>query len=328
MLKFFDLKCEAFGLDVNDASVRVARLKRKRGTFCLSSFGEEKIEKGAVESGIIKDEKALLKSLKAVLNAAKGGKIDTKYAVVSLPEEESFLEVIQMPPMSQEELGSAIAFQAENYIPLPINDVYLDFQIIPPIKGSLDHIDVLLAAIPKKTADSYLSCLKQARIVPLAFELKSQAIVRALVKDEVSQKPLVLIDFEENSGDMIVFSGHSVRFTCSVSISSSMDDLALQIKKYIDFYQEHASHEHLLFKSEVEKIILCGNGTNLQTLPEFLSEKLTIPVELGDPFVNFPAKLSKSSNLSKHRNLDGFKNPVSYAAALGLALRGIINKKI
>ncbi len=314
MFKFWDLKREAFALDISGSSLKIVRLKKKQGSFYLSSFGWEKLEDGVIEEGVIKNEKLLVKSLKSAYSKVEGEKLDTKYAIVSLPEEESFSQVIQMPIMSQDELKSAIQFQIENYIPLPIEDVYLDFQIIPAVKDSLDHIDVLIVAIPKKIVDSYLSCSEQAGLIPIVFEVKPQAIVRALIKDEVSQKPLVLINFEGDRADMVVFSGHCVRFTCSILSPSNLENFVLQIKKYIDFYEEHASHEHLFFKSQVEKIVLCGDSANLKTLPEYLSSQLKISAELGNPFINFP---------SKPKNFSVCKEPLFYTVALGLALRGI-----
>lgn len=365
MLNFLNLKFEAFGLDINDSSVKIIKLKKGRGGFFVSSFNEIRIKPGVVEAGIIKDEVSLAKIIKSAYEKAKGKKIKTKYVVASLPERESFLQVIQMPKMSPEELKSAIIFEAENYIPLPIDQVYLDFEVIVPIKDSLDHIDVLVAATPKKIVDSYVSCLKSAGFIPLILEMESQSIIRSLIKDETSQYPLAALYLGENKADFIVFSGHAVRFTCSIpifqdqldeAISKSLkidlskaenikikygivgkkgkagagskkvlqsttpvlEELVEQIKKYIDFYQEHASHEHLFNPSGIKKIILCGGGANLNGLPKFLTERLDIEVEIGNSFMNLPrVKKDKAGSV----------NFLPFTTALGLAARGIDIKK-
>lgn len=361
MFKFLALKEEAFGLDINDLSLKIVKLRKKHNVFNLVSFNEEKIPQGIIEDGIIKDEAALARIIKFACHNVKGKKLSAKYVVVSLPEKKSFLQVIQLPKMSEEELKLAVPLQAENYIPMPIDDVYLDFQAIAPVKDYLNYVEVLIVATPKKIVDSYVLCLKKAGLVPLALESESGAIARALIEKETSSSPIFLIDFGRNNTNFAVFSGNSIRFTSSIPISSEsltqaisesfkidfhdaeklkieyglkdgktnikaarvakvispiLSDLSSQIKKYLNFYKEHSSFEYLLPGGKTEKILLCGGGSELKDLPEFLSEKLDIPVEIGDPLINFSAKGKTGS----HKNIIK-KDLISFTTAIGLALR-------
>jgi len=377
MLKFLTLKPEAFGLDISDLSLKIVKLKKKRGVFSLASYGEEKINPGLIKGGEIKDEEALVKIIKNALAKVQGEKLETKYVVASLPEEKAFLQVIQMPRLSEEDLKSAVIYEAENYIPLPIEEVYLDSQIVPPVYNQLperseggrrtnvlrpDHLDVLIAALPKKTVDPYISCLKKANLKPLALEIESLAIARALIKNETTDSPVLLIDLGETRTGFVVFSGHSLRFTSSILVSSqsfteiiskalrinpaeaeklkieyglqtdakekgsqvfealipALSDLIEQIKRYLSYYQTHASHEHLLPDGKgVAKILLCGGGANLKGLPEFLNTYFKIPVEIGNPWINIlPEPQKEVLELPLEKSL-------SYATALGLALRGV-----
>ncbi|MCX6723257.1 MAG: type IV pilus assembly protein PilM [Candidatus Staskawiczbacteria bacterium] len=219
MFKFLTLEEEAFGLDINDLSLKIVKLKKKSRGFTLVSFSEEKIPPNVIEDGVIKDEVILAKIIKSAYDKAKGKKIITKYVVASLPEEKSFSQVIQMPKMSEEELKMAVPLEAENYIPMPIDEVYLDFQVISPIKNSFNHPEVLIVAMPKKIVDSYVSCFKKAGLMPIILEAEAEAIARALVKKETNSL-LIMVDFGENNTNFIVFSGSSIRFTTSIPISS------------------------------------------------------------------------------------------------------------
>jgi len=373
MLEYLTLKPKAFGLDISDLSLKIIKLKKRKTFFDLASFGEEKIKPGIIKGGEIKDEKALAEIIKEALTKVKGEKLKTKYVVASLPEEKAFLQVIQMPRMSEEDLKSAVIYEAENYIPLPIEEVYLDSQIVPPAYNHLDHFDVLIAALPKKTVDPYISCLKLTGLRPEALEIESLAIARALIKNEVTSFPVLLIDLGATRTRFIIFSGQSIRFTSSIPVSSqnfteiiskaltvnlaeaerlkiklgleekikreikkdkierrhlrgqvfealvpALVDLTQQIKRYLSYYQTHASHEHLPPNGKgVSKILLCGGGANLKGLPELLSIELKIPVELGNPWGNIlPESLTEVPELPLEKSL-------SYTTALGLALRGI-----
>jgi len=220
MLDFLNLKPEIFGLDISDLSLKIIKLK-KRGRFLdLASFEEASLGPGLIKRGQIKNKDKLAEIIKETVKKVRGEKLKTKYVIASLPEEESFMQVIQMPKINEEDLRSAVIYEAENYIPLSIEEVYLDYQVVSPLYNHLDHLDVLIAAIPKKVVDPYFSVLKKAGLQPLALEIESLAIARALIKEETSPAPLLLLDLGASKTGFIIFSGHSLRFTTSIPVSS------------------------------------------------------------------------------------------------------------
>lgn len=337
MREFLTLKTDAFGLDISDLSLKIIKLKKKDKFFDLVCFGKEEIKPGIIEQGEIKDERALAEIIKNALIKIHGEKIKTKYVIASLPEEKSFLQIIQMPIMPIEDLKSAIIYEAENYIPLPIKEAYLDFQIIKPIDKNIAHFDILIAALPKNIVNSYVSCFKMAGLKPLALEIEALAISRALIKDEITTEPVLLIDFGQTKTSFIIFSGNSIKFTSFVLISfqeiteiisqvTKVDlgenDFIKQIKKYLDYYQSHISRKHFSSKEEggVRKIFLCGGGANLKGLTNFLSQEIGLPVEIGNPWVNVLINsLKKDSELFP-------KESLGYTTAIGLALRAYKEK--
>ncbi len=326
-MKFLSLEQDNFSLQISDSSVRLVKLVKKGKTFSVCSFNEINIKPGIVEGGVIKNEKDLVIVIKLACKKVKGKKINTKHVIASLPEEESFLQVIQMPKMSEEELRSAIVFEAENYIPMPMDKVYFDFQIVSPVIGETDHLDVLIVAMPQKIVDSYVSCIKKAGLVPTALEVESQAIARALIKKETSNCPVMIVDLNDTDPSFIIFSGNCIRFTSSASALTSGQDLAgpkvrktkrsikerliYQMEKYIDFYKEHANHEHIQNEGGIKKIILCGVDADLLGLVDFISEKTGIETEIGDSFINFSKHSGKYVRVT---------DPLCYVTAIGLAI--------
>lgn len=220
MFKFLSLEPETFGLDINDTSLKIIKLREKRGFLSPVSYNIREIAKGIIKDGIIQDQDALLKEILKTLDSVKGEKLKTKHVIASLPEEKSFSQVIQMPRMGEDDLQTAVPIEAENYIPLPADQMYLDFKKIRPIKEQLDHLDIFVIAVEKILVDSYVSVLKKSGLIPVALEVETQAIARALIKDKTSLNPVAILEFGGDSAQFIVFSGHSVRFTSSIPISS------------------------------------------------------------------------------------------------------------
>lgn len=220
MLNALTLHPSAFGLDISDLSLKIVYLKRQRKGFQLHTFGEFPIASGVVERGEIKQKDVLAQTIREAVKSF-GSKLPSKQVIASLPEEQAFLQLMQLPRMKKEELEHAVRFEAENYVPHAIEKVYLDFQTVRPFHNHLDHTDVLLAALPRTMVDSYLEVLEQAGLVVKVLEIESLAISRALVPRETAPVPVLLVDFGATRTSFVVFSGYSLRFTASIPVSSS-----------------------------------------------------------------------------------------------------------
>ncbi|HEA84592.1 MAG TPA: type IV pilus assembly protein PilM [Candidatus Wildermuthbacteria bacterium] len=245
ILDFFNLRPDAFGLDISDLSIKLARLKRSRKGLALSSFGEVALVPGVVTGGEVKKSDQLVLAIKKAMKDVKGKPLDTKWAVVSLPEEKAFLQVVQLPQMKQEQIENAVRFEAENYIPYSLDTVYLDSQVITPlVRNHLDHMDVLLASLPRPAVDAYLSVIQKAGIMPLAFEIESLSIARSVIPNEVTAAPQLIIDLGAMRTSFIIFAGSSLRFTASIPISSVQltEHIAKSLK--IDFKQAEYTKLH------------------------------------------------------------------------------------
>jgi type IV pilus assembly protein PilM len=357
MFDFFSQKIVAFGLDLSDISLKIAQLKPEGRGLALANYGRQEIPAGVIEKGDIKKIDELVDVIKKGIVDVNGLPINTKYCVVSLPETESFIRVTQLPKMKLSELKEAVRWEVENQIPLPVDQVYFDWQIVEPFRASPDHYDILIGALSRSLVDSYIEVFKKAGLRPLVFEIESVATSRALIKDEFASSPIMIIDIGARRTNFIIFAGRAIHFTASLPISNeylvkeiakkldvslekakelkfeiglnkdresgkvfqsllpSMNELASQIEKYIDFYQTHGLEGYSETK-DVSKILLCGGGANLNGLPSFLSGALELPVEVGNPWVNILEAAPESiPELS-------YDQSISYTTVLGLALRG------
>lgn len=367
MLNIFSTKIDAFALNISDTSLKVAQLGNKAGHSSRFIYGQSEIPEGIIEQGEIKKENELADLIKKTISEVKGGKIKSKYVAVSLPEEKSFVDVLRLPNLKEGEIEQAVLFEAANYIPIPLDEVYFDFEIVKrsplseisgtaagkaaPPGSSGGSMEVLIAATPKKIVDSYASMLKIAGLKPFFMEVESLSLSRALIKQGVSHRPLLIIDFGQFRTVFVIFADQSLRFSSTIPVASKeldnllmkqlnislaeaekikqteglwgdskildiivpvLTDLTEQIKKHLDYYHSHSPLNHV--PHFVEKIVLCGGGANLKGLASFLADALKIRIELGNPWVNvFSAQHKEILPVS-------LEESVSYATAIGLAL--------
>ena len=351
MFNSLELKPESFGLDISELSLKVVRLKKKGNGFKLASWGELGIKKGIIEDGEIKHEDALVREIKKLVERAKGDKISINNVVASLPERKAFLQVIKMPKMDERDLKTAVPFEAENHIPLPIENSYIDYQIINQETSGV--FNILVAAVLRTTSDSYFSALKKAGLNPFALEVESQSIARALVKNELSPNPILIIDFGRSTTSFIIFYDRSIVFTTSIDICSEnlthviaaslnvdlkeaerlkvkygykkvkieegekvFSAMEPVLKDFLNQTQKYIDYYHgHSKKNKISKILLTGRGSNLKGFAEFLYYELRVPTEIASPWVNIlPKSLKEVPEMP-------FRESIGYTTALGLALR-------
>jgi len=345
----------AFGLDLSDLSFKAVQLKKKNGGLTLVNFVKQEIPQGLVKGGEIKKEKELVDLFKKTLGQT-GGPFKNGRVVCNLPEEKVFIRIIQLPKMKKDELEKAVIWEAEANIPLDIDDVYLGWQIIDPIFEHIDHFDILITAAPRVVVDSYMNFLKKSGLQPIALEPESIAVVRSLMtKDDLTPSIIVDLgavgtNFVIFSALAIRFTSHinisGQLFTKAIikklevdekeanqlkikvglnqegdkkvykALEPVIDDLAKEIKGYISFYHEHATHVHGP-DGAIGQVILCGGDSLLNNLPEVLTEKLGLPVKKGNSLVNILLGDKKETTISQRESF-------VYTTAIGLALRELL----
>jgi type IV pilus assembly protein PilM len=238
MPQLFNLRPEIISLDISERSVKFLDIETRREKITKIENQIFKSHQKLVENGTVINREKLIEILKKIKRRTK-----KRYINLALPEEKSFIQMIKIPKVSEEKLEELVYYEVENYIPLSARDVYLDFQKIEPIKDHLKHYIILLVAVPRKIVDSYIEVIKSAGFQPFAFETEALAIVRALIPDQISYYPVLIIDIGKSRTRFIIFSGRSVRFSSSVSISA--DDFTKKIAKTFNLSLKEAEKEKI-----------------------------------------------------------------------------------
>ncbi|MDO8500141.1 MAG: type IV pilus assembly protein PilM [bacterium] len=343
----------AFGLDISDVSVKFVKfVKSFGGELRITDFGEIKVPEGIVVSGEIKEEKKLTALLKNDLKTFDGRHFHDRFVVATLPEEKSFVHLIQLPKMKEEDAGRAVRWELEGIVPLPIDELSFDHSILP-VQESADHLDLLVTAFPKVFVESFARVLEEAGFVPIALELESQAISRSLSGGD--EGAFIFVDIGATRTSSMIVANGSLIFTLSIPLggldfdrsiakrmnisiekarevkikiglakgddSASFESLlplvsaiADELKRQIIFYREHTAHRHGM-PDDISTIVLSGGDANLIGLANYLSITLGKEVKLG----NSLARL-----IHQKKFIPPFPKNVSlkYTTAIGSALRG------
>lgn len=171
---------QAVGLDIGTRSIRVAEVLLNKQPPVLSKVGLMKIPEGLIIDGEIADVKGVSGVLREMWKKAGFAKRDI---VIGVANQKVIVRVIDMPQMTEEELKGAIKFQAADYIPMPIEETIIDFEILKEYEIREDEkmMKVLLVAAQRDMIQSFVDALAGAGLTPASIDVKSFALMRSLI---------------------------------------------------------------------------------------------------------------------------------------------------
>ncbi|MDO8240760.1 MAG: type IV pilus assembly protein PilM [Candidatus Moranbacteria bacterium] len=339
------------GLDLSDLSVKVFQIEKDGNRDVVRGYGSMDIPLGNIEDGRIINLDVVAEAIKSVLKSASAKKINSNKVICSLPESKAFVRIITIPKMSEEEAREAVKWEMEANMPMSLAEVYFDWQFLEVDEN--DKQQVLTVAVSREIVDSWMNVLKLAGLDVYGLEVESIASIRSLVDSNAVQGEISLIvDLGARRTSFIIADGVVPYFTSSIPFSSEsindaiskalnlssadaekvkvnngianagdgnpifsavsplIENLVMEINKTMDFYGEMSGRSQ-----GINKIILCGGGSSMKGLPEYLHQRTQKEVLVGNPWVN----LKTEDNLPTINK----ETSVRYVTAIGLAIRGM-----
>jgi type IV pilus assembly protein PilM len=343
----FKTKIPAFGMQINATNLKYLELTPAGSSVRIRSYAHVDLPKGMVSQDTISNADGLAEFIIKSMQAPTFGKLSTNHVIITLPESKSFVRVIHIPEMNEREIDNAVLFEAEAYIPLPIDQVYCDWQVLGVKDG---RMELLIIAAPKAVVDAYVDVLEKANLHVIAVEVESQSLVRAILPKN-SQETVLIVDLDANKTNMIMVQGGSLQFTSSIPVGGNtftqklaealqitpaqasiikkkvgiantpeypnvktallpiVKGLGEEIKNVLNFHYEHALNP-------VSRVLLSGGSSKMKNLPELLTDELhptySLPLQLANPWQNI-TKL-EDSPLTDY-------DALSLTATIGAAMR-------
>lgn len=342
---------QLLGLDIGFSTIKAVVLSHKETPPKLLSFGAT----NSPQPGIVSDSDLDLDAVgTAIKNLITEINPPTKNVVIALPESHIFTRVVyDLPYLTDEELAQAIKYAAEEFVPMPISEVNLNYQIIfrSPTKGPKSRTVVFVVASPKTLVDKYLRALTVAEIKPVAIETELIAASRSLVSFNPFSPTTLVVQMGAIATDFAVVSEGLILLTRSIatggialtrSISQAFNFEVVQAEEYkkvyglledqlegklfavirpvVDVILSEAKkviqgHEAQNPQRPIKRVVLAGGGSQLPGIVIYFANALGLEVQEADPW----AAVSKSEDMKKKL---ANQSPI-YSVAVGLALRDI-----
>lgn len=337
------------GLDIGYASIKAVVLSHRENPPRLITIGNV----AAPQPGMVSEADLELEAVStAIKNLFSEIKTSTKEVVVAVPESKIFTRVIyDLPYLTDDELPQAIHYAAEEFVPMPIQEVHLNYQVIfrSPKKDATSRTVVFVVATPKVLIDKYLRVLQMADLQPIAVETELLAASRALVGSNSFSPTTLLVQMGATNTDFAVVSEGLILSTRSIStggtaltraIAQNFNFEMIQAEEYkkvyglledqlegklfqalkpiVDVIATEAkrviqAHESQNQQRPVKRVVLTGGGAKLPGLVRYFATSLDLETQEADPW----AAVSVDDDLKSKLLAEG----PAYSIAVGLALR-------
>jgi len=333
------------GIDIGSKTIKIVELGREGANWRLRASGVVGFQ--GVTPDRAKDDVELSALSSVVKKLFVEANISQREVNIALPEAHAFTRTVKFPPLTDQEIASAVKWEAEQYIPIPIAEAVVQHQIIERRENiSPPEAIVLLVAAPKNLVEAYVKTVRMAGLTVIGVETELISLSRALAPEA---QTVMLVDFGAGSTDIAIVKSGKLSFSRTIptageaftravaqslgieyqqaeeykrayglsgsqlegKIKGALDPVFRivvdEMKKAIHFYQSEEKGE------APRSIILSGGTAGMPEAISLLSKLMGIEVVIGNPFARVAVDAQVARNIAAFAPL--------YSIAVGLAMR-------
>lgn len=346
-MKFLSSVGDFFALDIGTTAIRVVELKRSGEAWSLAKYGSAPVDIRISTSDAPEDQRRLGE---VITNLVAQAGISLHNVVVGIPSNKTFVTVVDLPDLPPQELASTINYQAEQFIPMAIDEVKLDWAILGKSLREPNKIEVLLASVANKFSEARLDLVEGLGLNVVAIEPDSLALTRSLMPLG-SRDVHMIVDFGDFTTDIVIVLDGAPRLVRSIPVGmqtltkAAMQNLNIDNNQAMQFILKFGLYPDRLegqilksldatleqFAAEIVKsskffqtrypnvpiasMVLSGYGLTIPAFGEYMATKTGLKAAAGNAWGNVRVSNEARDTLAQLAP--------HFAVAVGLAERSI-----
>lgn len=342
---------ELIGLDISSSAVKLLELTRRGERYNVEAYAIEPLPPNVVNDKQVVDPKIVGE---IVARAVSRAGTRTKNAAVAVAGSSVITKLISMPAsLNEHDMEEQIKAEADQYIPYPIEEVNMDFQILGPSAKDMTSLDVLLAACRKEQVEQRMAALEIAGLRPVVVDIEAYALenacqfLRHQMPDGGAGKTIAVVDMGASMTSLMVLHDLQTAYTRDQAFGGRQ--LTEDIMRFYGMSYEEASKakrfgtlpenyqgevlSHFLSDmaqqidrslqfffsassqhSTIDQVILAGGCAQIPGVEHAIQERLQMPTVVARPFAQMSvASRAKPAQLAQ--------DEASLLIAAGLAYR-------
>lgn len=304
------------GLDISQTGVKVMAVDPKK--WLVTGYGSLDLDPGKVQGSLDGHGEYLAENIATLLSDNIVGELPSNHAIIGIPTNRTFSRTFSVPIKAEATLADAVEIEVDQYIPIPMSSLYVDYEII---ERTPEELTVIMSAVPKVLVDSCLSAAKSAGLLPIMVEPGINAVARIIETAEEGHLPTLIVDIGPANTDIAVFDGGAIRvsgglgiggntFTLDIAkklnvalenahqlkvlnglsagprqakitnaLQPSLQRIVAEVRKVIRYYNERLNEKY-----KIEQVLVVGGGSNVPGIGDYFTNELVMPARVASPW--------------------------------------------
>lgn len=305
------------GLDISKTGIRVVSIDPAK--MLVHAYGSIDLDPAQMKDDLEDSQDYLKSKMNELFRSNIVGKLASERAILGVPTARTFVRTFALPANNESGIKDAVNLEVEQYIPMPLANLYVDYQII---KRAKENLTVLMCAVPKRFIDLLLEVTSATGIDIAMIEPSMNAVARLTEYTKEGGMATVIVDIGPTNTD-IAICDQAVRVTGGLAIGGNT--LTLDIAKKLDITLETAHQFKVLNglnagprqgkltaalkpslmrmvdetkkiirfytdrfpdESKIEQVLIVGSGSSVPGIGEFFTNELVMPARVASPWQN------------------------------------------
>ncbi|HWT40780.1 MAG TPA: type IV pilus assembly protein PilM [Dongiaceae bacterium] len=317
MSKFFYKDKPIIGLDISSTGIKMMSIDSKK--WLVNGYGSVDLDPLKMREALETEGDPFLgESIKELMKGSVAGILPSNRVAIAVPTARSYTRTFTLPSSAEKSLDEAVLLEAEQYIPIPVSTLNIDYQIIERQKKT---IVVLMSAVSKAVVNNIVRNVEAAGLFPVLVEPSINSVGRVLTATEDGTLPTIIVDIGPTTTDIAILDRGSIRVTGGLPIGGntftldiakkmnialenahqlkvlnglsagprqqrlkealtpSLDRIIEETKKVMRYYTERINTERKL-----EQLLIVGGGSNMPGIGDYFTEHIVIAARVASPW--------------------------------------------
>ncbi len=229
------------GMDIDRGALKAVQLSKGGGNYTLRHVGYHRLPPGAIIEGEVADHDMLAAEIKEFWSSHS---FKGKSVVLGVANQRVVVRLLNFPHMEEQDLRSAISFEAQDHIPMALDEAVLDYVVLGPQAEGSDLDRILVVAAHKEMVGGYTSAVRAGGLRTVGVDVKALSLTRSTFPDAFfDEGATLLLDVGTELTNLVIVQGGSPTLTRFIPMG--LDDLVRAVSEAADLPEEEAEKRTL-----------------------------------------------------------------------------------
>jgi type IV pilus assembly protein PilM len=209
--RFGRLGSQTIGLDIDRGALKAVQVSKSADNYILRHVGYHRLPPGVISEGEVADSDLLAAEIKEFWSSHS---FKGKSVILGVASQRVVVRLLDFPHMEREDLKSAITFEAQDHIPMSLDEAVLDYVVLGPQSEGSDLDRILIVAAHRDMIGGYISAIRAGGLRPVGIDVKALSLTRSTLPETFfDEGAILLLDIGTELTNLVITQGDNPTLT-------------------------------------------------------------------------------------------------------------------